>query len=144
MFQESVLLFSLDATSPNLGFLDCEKEKILCATWFASPPSIFYFQVPAARIGEERPPTPLSLKSLNATSVTADTIYTFFSEKRYANTTYEGILHPTDGFLAKYKLNLVAGCIFFGFAAIPSWLFMIGISLLSRTVAYVTVLFFPC
>lgn len=124
----------MDSTSPELGILDCEKEKLLCASWFVSCPSLAYYQIPPAQIGEERPPITVALRALNTTSVTGEGIYKFHSEKQYVRARYEGILHPTDGFLAKYKLNLVVGSVIYGLSAIPSWLFMVGISLISRTI----------
>ncbi|OJJ70918.1 hypothetical protein ASPBRDRAFT_43790 [Aspergillus brasiliensis CBS 101740] len=133
-FKESVLLFSADPTSPNLGKLDCEENKVLCSAWGAGAPSVWYLQVPQAQLGEERPNTPLHTVYLNSTTVTPETIYKVHSEKVYETTpAYEGALHPTDGWLAQNNLLLPLGYVIYGFSAIPSWLFMIGISFFSRT-----------
>lgn len=135
-FNESILLFSVDRTSPHLGSLNCEKENVLCSTWFASPPTVWHFQIPQAQVGEERLPTPLHIVPLNTSTITPEGIYKIHSEKNYETfPAYEGALHPTDGWLAKTGLNVALGYIIFGFSAIPSWLFMIGVSLFSRTFA---------
>ncbi|PYH96222.1 PTH2-domain-containing protein [Aspergillus ellipticus CBS 707.79] len=133
-FNESVLLFSADPTSPNLATLDCESNQVLCSAWGAGSPSVFYFQVPQAQLGEERPTTTLHTVHLNSTTVTPETIFKVHSEKVYeTEPAYEGALHPTDGWLAQNGLLLPLGYVIYGFSAIPSWLFMIGISFFSRT-----------
>ncbi|PYH73459.1 aminoacyl-tRNA hydrolase [Aspergillus vadensis CBS 113365] len=138
-FNESVLLFSADPTSPNLGKLDCEENKVLCSAWGAGAPSVWFLQVPQAQLGEERPNTPLHTVYLNSTTVTPETIYKVHSEKVWEKApAYDGPLHPTDGWLAQNNLLLPLGYVIYGFSAIPSWLFMIGISFFSRAVALET------
>ncbi|KAI9038908.1 uncharacterized protein KD926_010122 [Aspergillus affinis] len=133
-FNESVLLFSADPTAPNLGRLDCESNQVLCSIWSAGAPSVWHFQVPQAQLGEERPPTTLHTVNLNTTTVTGETIYKIHSEKTYENKpAYEGAFHPTDSWLAQNGLLIPVGYVIYGFSAIPSWLFMIGISFFSRT-----------
>ncbi|CAI7571104.1 unnamed protein product [Penicillium palitans] len=134
-FKESVLLFSADPTSPQLGYLDCEANQVLCAAWSASAPSVQYYQIPKEpAVGEERAPTPLRNIYLNATTVTPETIYEIHAKKTYENVpVYEGALHPVDGWVAKYQLNIPMGYVIWALGAVPSWLFMIGISFFSRT-----------
>lgn len=134
--QESVLLFSVDPTAPHLGYLDCEANQVLCAAWSASAPSVMYYQVPKEQpAGAERLPTPLHIIYLNSTTVTPETIYKIHSEKIYEKTpAYEGALHPVDGWVAKYQLNIPMGYVIWGLGVVPSWMFMIGISFFSRTV----------
>lgn len=134
--KESTLLFTADPTSPNLGMLNCEEERVLCATWSAGTPSVLYYQVPKAQPeGEERLPTPLHFVYMNSTTVTPEEIYQIHSKKNFEkNPAYEGAMHPTDGLLAKYNLNVPLGYAIYGLSAIPSWMFMIGISLFSRTI----------
>ena len=116
--------------------LDCEVENILCAAWSAGSPSVHYFKVPQAQPeGEERLPTPLYHVYMNHTTVTAQDFYKIHSEKKYEDSPpYEGFLHPTDGLLAQYNLNIPFGDFIYGVGAIPSWMFMIGISFFSRTI----------
>ncbi|KAB8239421.1 uncharacterized protein BDW43DRAFT_258005 [Aspergillus alliaceus] len=132
-FNESVLLFSADPTSPNLGYLNCESNQVLCSAWSAGAPSVWYFQVPA-QVSEQRPATTLHTVYLNSTTVTPGTIYKVHSEKTYENKpAYEGPFHPTEGWLAQNGLLVPAGYVIYAFSAIPSWLFMIFISFFSRT-----------
>lgn len=134
-FNESVPLFAVDPTSPSLGYLDCESNQLLCSAWSAGAPSVWYFKVPQAQAAEERPSTPLHIVYVNSTTVTPETIYKIHSEKNYENRpAYEGAFHPTDGWLAEYGLLVPLGYVIYGFGIIPSWLFMIVISMGSRTI----------
>ncbi|EAU39550.1 predicted protein [Aspergillus terreus NIH2624] len=133
-FNESVRLFSADPTSPNLGYLNCEDNQVLCSAWSAGAPAVWYFQVPQAQPDEARPATALHTVYINSTTVTPETIYKVHSEKTYEQKpAYEGAFHPTDGFLAQNGLLIPAGYVIYAFGAIPSWVFMIGISFFSRT-----------
>ncbi|OJJ44063.1 hypothetical protein ASPZODRAFT_101993 [Penicilliopsis zonata CBS 506.65] len=132
-FNNSVALFSTDPTSPNLGYVNCDTEPILCAIWSAGAPSGWYFKVPQAQIGEERAATPLHVVYFNYTTVTPEKIYEVHSEKAWADVeAYEGAFHPTDGWLAQYNLNIVLGYVIYAFSRIPSWAMMLGISMFSR------------
>ncbi|KAJ9353118.1 hypothetical protein DTO027B9_5370 [Paecilomyces variotii] len=134
-FNESVLLFAADPTSPQLGYLNCEQDRVLCSIWSAGAPSVWHFQVPQAQPDEPRSTRPLHIVPLNITTVTPETIYKIHSEKTYEEfDQYDGAFHPTDGWLAEYGLNVVLGYVLFGFSLIPSWLFMIGISVFSRMI----------
>ncbi|CAI7601464.1 unnamed protein product [Penicillium pancosmium] len=134
-FKESVLLFSADPTAPNLGLLDCEQERVLCAAWSSGAPSVYYYQVPQAQpADQERLPSPLHVLYMNTTTVTPQEIYEIHSKKTFLDVpAYEGAFHPTDGWVAKYNLTLPFGYFIYGIGAIPSWMFMIGISFFSRT-----------
>ena len=135
------MLFSADPTSPNLGLLDCEEERVLCAAWSAGAPSVYYYQVPQAQpTDQERLPTPLHIVYLNSTTVTPEELYQVHSKKKFEKVpTYKGAFHPADGWLAKYNLMIPLGYAIYGMGAIPSWLFMVGISFFSRTVMYVQI-----
>jgi len=129
-----VPLFAVDPTSPQLAILDCEKEAVLCAIWAAAPPSVWHFQFPQVQIGEERPTIPLHVVYLNHTTVTPETIYQIHSEKTYTKVApYDGALHPFDGWLARFGLNVPLGYVMYAFGAVPSWLMMVIISFVSRT-----------
>lgn len=72
---------------------------------------------------------------MNATTVTPEELYQIHSKKTFQRSPpYEGAFHPTDGWMAKYQLSIPVGWVIYGLSAIPSWMFMIGISFLSRTV----------
>ncbi|KAJ5272696.1 hypothetical protein N7478_007821 [Penicillium angulare] len=132
-FNESTLLFAADPTSPNLGYMDCEENRVLCSIWSAGAPSIYYFEKPVTQ-SEGRAPTPLHIIYLNATTITPKEIYEIHSKKTFQETEpYEGAMHPTDSWLAQNKLNTPIGYALYAIGAVPSWMFMIGISFFSRT-----------
>ena len=57
------------------------------------------------------------------------------SGKKYeTGVAYEGYFHPLDGPLAQMGVNKILGYIIFGFGLIPSWAFMVIISMVSRTI----------
>lgn len=134
-WQESLPLFAADLTSPSLGRLDCDQENILCSTWSTGPAAVWHVQRPViAEAGQEKPPTPIHMVHVNVTTVTPQDIYNIHAKKTWENARlYEGAWHPMDGWLAKYKLNFIGGCIVYGLGLVPNWVMMIGISFLSRT-----------
>jgi len=130
----AVPLFAGDPSAPSLGYLDCEKEGVLCSMWAANPPSLWHFQIPIAQPGQPKPSTPLHIVHVNTTAVTSEEIYKVYSEKAYEKASaYEGAFHPMDGWLVKIGLNVILGYVAFWFGKIPSWLLMIGVSFLSRS-----------
>ncbi|PGG96685.1 hypothetical protein AJ79_09490 [Helicocarpus griseus UAMH5409] len=131
----SIPLFSTDVTSPTLGKIDCESEGILCSVLSAGPPSVWHWQVPARELDQPKPETAIRIVRLNSTTVDAETIYKVHSEKQWEKRQpLQGALHPVDGALAKYGLNVPLGYVLFGMGMVPSWLMMVGISFLSRTI----------
>ena len=127
---------------PRLGYLDCDKEQILCAAWACSLPSIWHFTVPQATpdataqaSGQASGPTHLHIKYLNGTTVSATDILKIYTEKTYLQEDeYTGLLHPIDGPVAKYGLTKPLGCVLWFFGTTPSWLMMIGITFISRQI----------
>lgn len=72
---------------------------------------------------------------MNSTTLTPEELYQIHSKKTFEEVpAYEGSMHPTDGWLAKYNLIVPLGYAIYAIGAIPSWMFMIGISFFSRTV----------
>lgn len=129
-FNETALLWSLNPAAPHLGYLNCEDQPVLCNAWSTGAPSLQIFEVPP-------PPAPVIARSrgLNMTSTTVKTFTDYHSSKKWQNLVpYEGAFHPFDGWLAKAGLAVPLGYVFWAFAVIPSWLFMIGISFASRSI----------
>jgi len=141
-WNESVPLLSAIANPPHLGYLDCDKEQILCAVWMAGVPSIWHFTVPQATRGattqapgQASGPTHLHIKYLNSTTVSATDILRIQTEKTYRDEEeYTGFLHPIDGFVAKYGLTQPFGYVMWFFGTTPSWMLMIGLSFISRQI----------
>lgn len=114
--------------------LNCEENRVLCAIWSSGAPSVYHYQVPKAQPEGEKLPTPLHIVYMNATTVTPEELYEIHSKKLFEKVpANEGALHPVDGWLAEYNLNVPLGYVIYAAGAVPSWMFMIGISFFSRT-----------
>ena len=133
-WNESAALFAVDPTAPHLGYLDCESERILCATWNAGPAAVWYIQLPVPAADQSRPVTTVHIVKLNTTTTTARDIIEIHTKKTYEKTpAHDGWFHPFDGPLAQYGVNVPLGYVFWAFSLLPSWTFMILISFISRT-----------
>ncbi|PGH32695.1 PTH2 family peptidyl-tRNA hydrolase [[Emmonsia] crescens] len=134
-WEDALPLFSADETSPSLGKLNCEANGLLCSILSAGAPSIWHWQVPAREPGQPKPKTVIHTTGVNTTTVDAETIYKIHSEKVWEKTpAYDGAFHPVDSMLAQYGLNVPVGYVLYGVGMVPSWLVMVGISFISRTV----------
>ncbi|KAK2625838.1 hypothetical protein QTJ16_005150 [Diplocarpon rosae] len=128
-FNQTALTWGVNPAAPNLGYLDCENQPILCSAWSAGPPSLFFFEVSAK-------PAPVIQRSmsLNVTTTEVSTFTDLLSTQSYKSyPAYEGVFHPFDGFFARNGLAVPLGYFFWAFGAIPNWVVMIGISFLSRS-----------
>ncbi|KAI9741333.1 MAG: hypothetical protein M1834_003050 [Cirrosporium novae-zelandiae] len=134
-WNESISLLSADPACPNLGYLNCDEQGILCATLYTGPPSIWHIQVPQYQPSQEiQAPTVIHILPLNVTNTTALDIAKIHTEKKYEERpVYESAFHPFDGILAQYNLIEPVGYAFWAFGMVPSWAFMILISFISRT-----------
>jgi len=129
-FNETALLWSVDSNSPNLAYLNCDNQPVLCNSWGAGPPSLWIMDVRAP--GN---PVDIRVKALNVTTTDVKTFTDFYASKDWKNKpVYEGYFHPFDGQLAQYGLAVPVGYIFWVFAVVPSWMFMIGLSFVSRSI----------
>jgi len=128
-FNETAALWAVNPTAPHLGFLNCEDQPVLCNSWGAGPPALWIFDIVASPA-----PIDIRVKPLNASDTTVKTFTDLNSaEGKQSVKIYDGLFHPFDGPFAKYGLAIPIGYIFWVFAVVPSWMFMIGISFLSRT-----------
>lgn len=127
-FNETAALWSINPTAPNLGYLNCETQPVLCNSWAAGPPSLWFMEMTAA-------PNPVVVRSQRLNTTTTDV--KFFTDL-HASQEYksiapaDGYFHPFDGPLAQYGLAVPLGYVFWFFNVVPSWLFMIAISFFSR------------
>ncbi|KAL8992617.1 MAG: hypothetical protein Q9169_006963 [Polycauliona sp. 2 TL-2023] len=134
-WQESAVFLGMDPTAPHLGYVHCDESPLLCTTWAASVPTIWHIQLPVAGDDQSRPATTIRKLGLNTTTVTANDIVKIHAEKTYEKRpVYEGALHPFDGWAATTGLNVPMGYVLYAAARIPSWAFMIVISMGSRYV----------
>lgn len=135
-WNESLALIEAGSSSPpNLGLIDCEAESVLCHSWAIGPPTCLHMLLPQPLPDQTTPPTTVRAISLNRTSITAPEIASIHLEEKYQDKpAYEGFWHPFDGPLAKAGLLDPAGYVLWGFGKIPSWAFMITISMVSRQI----------
>jgi hypothetical protein len=129
-FNETALLWSINPTAPHLGYINCDNQPVLCNAWSIGAPSLQIFEVLP-------PPAPVVLRrrSLNITTTTVKTFTDLHASQAWKETKpYDGLFHPFDGWFAKNGLAVPLGYFFWAFAIIPSWAFMIGVSLLSRSI----------
>jgi len=128
-FNETAALFAFNPTAPHLAYLNCDNQPVLCNSWAAGPPTLWIMEVSAS-------PAPVNVRKLelNTTTTTVKTFNDLDASKGWKQMPlYEGYFHPFDGLFAQYGLAQPLGYVFWIFALVPSWMFMIGISFLSRT-----------
>lgn len=145
VWNETAAIFATTglAKAPKLGYINCETTPLLCSILHASPPSLWYIQLPAK--AEEK--TTIRIIGLNNTKTvvndndeeehsqgtTARDIVRIHTQKKYEETdVYDGIFHPFDSNLAKYGLTKPVGYVLYAFGLVPSWLVMIVVSFASR------------
>jgi hypothetical protein len=129
-FNETAALFATDPTAPHLAYLNCDNQPVLCNSWSAGPPNLWVMHVSA-------PPAPVDVRvlHLNSSTTTAKTFTDIHSTKSWKEKDlYEGYFHPFDGPLAKYGLAVPLGYFFWVLAIVPSWVFMIAVSFISRNI----------
>jgi hypothetical protein len=127
-FNETAALFAANPSAPHLAYLNCDNQPVLCNSWGAGPPNVWVMHVPA-------PPAAVDIRilHLNTSTTTVKTFTDLHSTKSWKEKApYEGYFHPFDGQLAQYGLAVPIGYFFWIFSVIPSWLFMIGVSFISR------------
>jgi len=133
-WNESVALLSAAPSPPNLGYLDCDKQPVLCNAWSAGPSSVWYIHLPVPQPDQSKPSTTIHIIQLNRTATAPTEIAKIHTSQTWKETeAYEGVFHPFDGLFANLGLSVPLGYALWAFAAIPSWAFMLGISFLSRT-----------
>jgi hypothetical protein len=133
--QLSIPLISALPSSPRLGYVDCEKEEVLCTAWGAALPSVWHFSFPQKPLDPSTPtpPTPLRILFVNSTATTAQDFLKMVTDKTHLEEEeYTGILHPIDGILQKLGLLMPLGYALWGFGSVPSWLIIVGVSFFSR------------
>lgn len=127
-WNKSAAILAADLAAPKMASIDCESQSVLCTTWSASPPTVWHINrlSPGAK-------TDIYVNYFNVSTVTAQDVLALHTGKKYE----DGILldsyfHPFDGTLAQLGLNKPAGYALWAFGLIPSWSFMILISMGSR------------
>jgi hypothetical protein len=105
-----------------------------CYSWDVLPPRLLHLQVPQPLADQSRADTIIRSIPVNRTTVTSPEIASYILQEKYLQVApYAGIFHPFDGPLAKAGLVVPFGYVKWGFAQVPSWLFMVIVSFASRT-----------
>ena len=134
-WNETASLLAADPTAPNLAYVNCDKEGVLCSTWMAKPPTIWHIQRPVALADQSTPASTIYINYFNVTHSTVGDMVALHSGKKYEEgILYNGWFDPLDGQLAKFGVNKAIGYALFGIGMVPSWAFMIVISMVSRTI----------
>lgn len=127
-FNESAILLAADPTAPHLAYLNCDAQPVLCNSWGAGPPHLWIMEV-----AEKPAPVDIRILTLNTTTTNVKTFTDLHATQSWKEKTpYAGYFHPFDGQLAQFGLAIPVGYILWAFSIIPSWLFMLGISFISR------------
>jgi len=132
----STPLLAASPSAPKLAVIDCDADQIMCNTWSAGPPSIYYFLLPRTLPDQSRPATEAHYISLNRTTnaTTVQEIVALHTEGKYKEHPEPSwAWHPFDGVMARTGLDWPLAWVMWGLAQMPSWLPMIAISFLSRT-----------
>ena len=134
-WNETASLLAADPTAPLLGYINCDAEGVLCATWQAQPPTIWHIQRPIAAADQSTPASTVYVNYLNTTESTAGDMVALHTGKKYEDGVLnEGWFQPFDGPIAQYGLSKAVGYVFYAFGLLPSWAFMLVISMVSRTI----------
>ncbi|KAK5631321.1 hypothetical protein RRF57_007035 [Xylaria bambusicola] len=111
-----------------MALLNCDNQPVLCNAWSAAPGSLWIFEM----LPE---PSHINIytKRLNLTTTTSEDLVKLHADgyKTVAKE-HDGIFHPFNGPLAQNGLSVPAGYTLWAFSLLPSWAFMILISLFSR------------
>ena len=135
-WNETAAILSADPIAPKLGLLDCDNEKVLCATWRAQPPTIWHVRRPApgqAIDGGEKGESEVRINYLNYTTTGVQEMVALHTGNKYRDGyLYGGYFQPFDGELAKYGILEAVGWVLFVVGLIPSWSIMLTISMVTR------------
>ncbi|KAL7624165.1 hypothetical protein AAE478_005722 [Parahypoxylon ruwenzoriense] len=128
-FNETAAKWAATPDAPHTALLSCEDQPVLCGAWSAPVGALWIFEVLP-----EPAPVNIWAKRFNTTTVTSDDIIKFQKEGyKSAAKLHEGFFHPFNGPLAKNGLSIPVGYILWFFNLLPSWAFMILVSIFSRS-----------
>ncbi|KAI1843083.1 hypothetical protein JX265_005136 [Neoarthrinium moseri] len=128
-FNQTAAKFALTPGAPHTALLNCENEPVLCNSWSAPTGALWIFEMlpPPAEIN-------LYAKRFNLTTVTSDDFAQLQKEGHKTNAKlHDGIFHPINGWFAQNGVQTPVGYVLWFFNLVPSWLFMVVVSMVSRT-----------
>ncbi|KAI2467273.1 hypothetical protein F4781DRAFT_315621 [Annulohypoxylon bovei var. microspora] len=128
-FNETAGKWAVTPGAPHTALVNCEDQPVLCNSWSAPVGALWIFEVLP-----EPSPVDIWTRRLNMTTVTADDITSMRDEGfKSSAKLHDGFFHPFNGPLAKNGLAAPVGWILWAFNLLPSWAFMILVSIFSRT-----------
>jgi hypothetical protein len=122
----------------KLGYLDCDRDEMVCTAWATGVPVIYHLLVPQSTSPDTR--MPLHIVPLNITTTTVSDITSIPSTHFGGSSTYTtvpeyaGAFHPFDGILVKTGLLMPIGYFMWALGSTPGWVMMLGISFVSRQI----------
>ncbi|KAK8038749.1 hypothetical protein PG993_007160 [Apiospora rasikravindrae] len=128
-FNETAGAFALLPNPPHTGYLNCEQEPVLCNSWSVPTGTVWVFEMLP-----EPAPIDIWVKRFNLTTTTSEDIIARHAEG-YKKTfkLHEGTFHPFNGWWAQNHLSLPVGYVLWFFNVVPSWLLMLTLSFVSRS-----------
>ncbi|RYP53196.1 hypothetical protein DL768_001789 [Monosporascus sp. mg162] len=127
-FNQTAAKFALEPNAPHIAMLNCDNQPVLCNAWSAPAGALWIFEILPA-------PAPVNIwtKRINMTTATSDDFMKVHKEgHREVAKIHDGFFHPYTGPLAQYGLSIPIGYVLWLLNAVPSWAFMVGVSMLSR------------
>lgn len=151
-----------DSRAPNLAYVNCEENRLLCATWGAHPATVWWIEpevrvtraadTEAARVtareAQVEGAVPLDsltevsrdiyIVGLNKTTVVPADITALYRKGEYKTRgsllSHEEMIsrHPFNGKLAKSGLNVPVGYVFYVISIVPGWTTVMIISFVVR------------
>jgi hypothetical protein len=122
----------------KLGYLDCDRDEMVCTAWATGVPVIYHLLVPASTSPVQTMPlhiVPLNISTTTVSDITSIPSTHFGGQSRYTSVNeYAGAFHPFDGILVKTGLLMPIGYFMWALGSTPGWVMMLGISFVSRQI----------
>jgi hypothetical protein len=135
-FNKTVALLGAEKNPPKFGIINCDLNPVLCNTWLAGVPSLWYIQRPEKVVDgapDEHKETPIHVVRLNVTETTTKDLVAIHKDKTYLNwQKVDSYFHPFDGELVQWGLQRPLGYALYIFNNIPSWGMMLAVSFMTR------------
>lgn len=126
-YNETAARFALLPSAPHMGLINCDDQPILCNSWSAGAGTLWIFDMLPQ-------PAPIDIykKRFNMTTVTADDIAAVKDDRSSTNIV-DSWFHPFNGKATELGLAVPFGYLTWFFNVVPSWMFMLGVSFISRS-----------
>lgn len=118
-----------ETETPKMAFVNCDEEQVLCSAWAAGPGTLWIIDLLP-------PPSDVEIygKRLNLSRVTTDDVEKYLDPaERGEFKELATIFHPFNSKIAKAGMSIPVGYVVHYVGMVPSWAFMFGLSMLSRT-----------